>query len=346
MTKSKAKVQGFSIDSIPEPENIEDIIYSMMINPNLSNMNYFNSFNEIEISPDSVRDEDTEDKNIVDLGSGLYRTIMGTHALHHYLKDNPQKATEILISKASRRMVCLGATPVAVSAFLYHLDYRDPFSQDITTGVNAGLENCARAFSLKIMEKKVRFDYFKNQGPAPVTIIISMIGKLETERSFVTHTLKRKGNNIFCLGDSSDDVCASEYIEFYHGIPESGLQEFNLESELIIQNAVKELNDKKILSSASPVGKGGLFFTLFRAAVPNEFGFDITSAAEVRIDSFLFGESMGRIIVDVDPENEDAFVDYLSEKNIPFFTLGHVTKGEIRIDDISLGYIDKIIPGA
>jgi phosphoribosylformylglycinamidine synthase len=29
---------------------------------------------------------------------------------------------------------------------------------------------------------------------------------------------------------------------------------------------------------------------------------------------------------------------------VPFFALGHVTKGEIGIDDESYGYIDKMTP--
>ena len=40
--------------------------------------------------------------------------------------------------------------------------------------------------------------------------------------------------------------------------------------------------------------------------------------------------------------HEDEFVDFVFESNIPFFTLGHVTRGEIRIDDESFGYIDKM----
>jgi phosphoribosylformylglycinamidine synthase len=59
----------------------------------------------------------------------------------------------------------------------------------------------------------------------------------------------------------------------------------------------------------------------------------------------LFGEAMGRILVDVVPEKEDDFVDVLTEMKIPFFTLGHVTKGEIRVDDTSLGFIDKMSAG-
>ncbi len=101
----------------------------------------------------------------------------------------------------------------------------------------------------------------------------------------------------------------------------------------------------KLIESASPVGKGGLFFTLLRAAIPNELGFDITTAAETRIDSFLFGEAMGRILVEVNAKKEDDFVDFLTGLKVPFFTLGHITKGEVRIDDQSMGYIDKMTVG-
>ena len=88
-----------------------------------------------------------------------------------------------------------------------------------------------------------------------------------------------------------------------------------------------------------------MFFTLLRAAIPNELGFDITTSAETRIDSFLFGEAMGRILVGVHPDKEDDFVDAMSDMKVPFFTLGHVTKGEIRIDDESYGFIDKMTAG-
>ena len=37
--------QDFTINSIPEPENIDDVIYMLMVNPNLSAINYFNDFN-------------------------------------------------------------------------------------------------------------------------------------------------------------------------------------------------------------------------------------------------------------------------------------------------------------
>ena len=56
-------------------------------------------------------------------------------------------------------------------------------------------------------------------------------------------------------------------------------------------------------------------------------------------DAFLFGEAQGRVVVSVSETRETEFIDFMVRQDIPFFALGHVTKGEIRIDDISYGFI-------
>lgn len=335
----------FVIDSIPEPKKVKDIIFSLMVNPNLSSINYFNDFGELNISPDSIGGSDTDETGLFDVGTNGNRMVMSTHAFHHHLQNDPQKATEILVSRAVRKLVCLGAEPIAISAFLYHINFADPNGQFIASGAKKGLENAAVKFGLKVADRKIRFDYFSEHGPVSPTIIVSMMGQLGKNKNVITHSFKQKGNTVFLLGKSTDDIGSSEYLEFYHEIPDSPLPEFDIDNEIEIQSAIKQLNEMKLIESASPVGKGGLFFTLLRAATPSNLGFDITSIAETRIDSFLFGEAMGRIIVGVDAENVNEFVDALSEMKVPFFTLGHVTKGEIRIDDESLGYIDKMTAG-
>ena len=146
------------------------------------------------------------------------------------------------------------------------------------------------------------------------------------------------------IGGSYDDVNSSEYLEFYHEISESPLPVFDIDVEVALHSVMKRLIAEGLISSANPVGKGGLFFTLLRAGMPSGFGFDITSDAEIRKDAFLFGEAMGRIVVGVDSSKVDDFVDVMLALKFPFFALGHVTKGEIRIDDDSFGYIDKMTP--
>lgn len=341
MTEQENEWSSFSIDEISEPENIGDVVFSLMVNPNLSTINYFNDFSDQVITPDTVGDGDNDETGIFELDSTGQCVSMTTHAFHHHLENDPQKATEILISRAARKMLCSGARPQVVSAFLYHINFADPHGHLIASGARRGLERAARTFHLKVTDRKIRFDHFRGHGPVPPTLIVSMMGLVD-KNQIATHEFRSKGNNIFMIGKPSEDIGASEYLEFYHGVANSPLPEFELETEAAIQKALVRLHELKLVSSASPVGKGGLFFTLLRASFPNSLGFDITTVAEVRKDAFLFGEAMGRILVDVEPDKEDDFVDFLSGMGIPFFMLGHVTRGEIRIDDVSLGFTDKM----
>ena len=335
----------FSIDQIEEPKDINEIVFNLMVNPNLAPVNYFNDFSEEGFDLESVANGETDDNGIFTADNGQMMA-MTTHAFHHHLETDPQKATEILISRAARRMACYGVKPEAVSAFLYHINIAHPNGQFIASGAKKGLENASEKFGVKISGRKIRFDYFGGHGTVTPTIIISMMGSVDDKDNVITHKLKAKGNNIFVIGKSYDDINSSEYLEFYHEVSDSPLPVFDVDMEVRLNSTVKQLVDKRLISSASPVGKGGLFFSLMRAGMPAGLGFDITTDAEIRRDAFLFGESMGRLIVGVPTENEDDFVDFMQTTKLPFFTLGHVTKGEVRIDDESLGYIDKMIPNA
>ncbi len=345
MTELVQNKDASLIDQIEEPKDMNDIVFNLMVNPNLDPVNYFNDFSEEGMELDNMGGAENDETGIFTLANGD-TMAMTTHAFHHHLENDPQKATEILISRAARRMICLGAKPEAVSAFLYHINVANPNGQTIASGSKKGLENAATKFGMKVTERKIRFDNFSAHGTIHPTLIISMMGKISDKEKMVDHTLKKKGNNIFVIGKSYNDINSSEYLEFYHEVHDSPLPVFNIDVEAYLHEVMYSLIEKGLISSASPVGKGGLFFSLMRAGMPVGLGFDITTDAEIRKDAFLFGESMGRLIVGVPQENEDDFVDFMQETKLPFFTLGHVTKGEIRIDDESFGYIDKMTQNA
>jgi phosphoribosylformylglycinamidine synthase len=342
MAHETSNIEEFNLENIGEPEDINEVIYSLMVNPNLSQLNYFNDFSESIPDPRYMGNEDVDSSGVFELNHGSVRLVMTTHAIHHHVETDPKTAMEILISRATRKMVCFGATPIAVTSMLYHIDFGDPNGHLIASEAKRGLEDAAKAFKLKISDRKIRFDHFTGHEGLNPTIIVSLLGAYNELEKPMTPSFKVKGNNIFMLGRSVEDIASSEYLEFYHGITVSKLPQFDLPLEVKVQNAVRELIQKGLVQSASPVAKGGLFFTLMRSGWVNELGFDITTDAEIRRDAFLFGESMGRIIVGVHPDSEDDFVDFMTASKVPFFTLGHVTKGEIRIDDESYGFIDKM----
>jgi len=87
------------------------------------------------------------------------------------------------------------------------------------------------------------------------------------------------------------------------------------------------------------VSEGGVYACLLESCLENDLGFDITGDAEIRDDAFLFGEAQGRVIVSVDVNVEQEFIDLMLDNHFPFSTLGHVTRGELRFDDNSFGFI-------
>lgn len=341
MTTQNNEIQEFSIEQLPEEQDVQDIVYQLMADPNLAAINYFNDFSDEAIDLSSMSNDETEETGMFCSESGQMMAI-STHALHHHLEIDPQQATEILVSRAVRKMICFGAVPEAISSCLYHINVADPNGQFIAAGAKKGLENACRKFNIKLTDRKIRFDYFSAHGPVSPTIIVSIMASVPNKEMLVTHSFKKKGNSIFMIGNSYDDVNSSEYLEFYHEISESSLPVFDIDIEVKLHSVMKKLIQSGLLSSANPVSKGGLFFTLLRAGMPSGLGFDITTDAEIRTDAFLFGEAMGRIVVGVDPKKVDEFVDLMSSLKVPFFALGHVTKGEIRIDDDSFGFIDKM----
>jgi len=125
----------------------------------------------------------------------------------------------------------------------------------------------------------------------------------------------------------------------YHGVRYSPPPYFDLEEEYRMQHILSDLIKDHLINSAHDVSDGGLFITLVESAMVNGLGFDISTDDEIRIDAFLFGESQSRVVVTVTPSKVDRFVDFMRSQDFPFLLLGHVTKGEMRVDDYSLGFI-------
>jgi len=147
---------------------------------------------------------------------------------------------------------------------------------------------------------------------------------------------------IFLIGKSRNDINQSEYLRCIRKIENSPVPHFELEEEYAMQQVVSELIANHLVASAHDVSEGGLWITLLESAFEKQLGFDITSDADVRLDAFLFGEAQSRVVVSVGEEQEDAFIDKLNTAKIPFSVLGHVTKGDVRVDDLSFGYITDL----
>ena len=67
------------------------------------------------------------------------------------------------------------------------------------------------------------------------------------------------------------------------------------------------------------------------------YGFDILSCREVRLDAFLFGEEPGRFLVAIEEDQDDFFLQKLDDARVDACFLGRTTKGRILVDGFDFG---------
>lgn len=174
------------------------------------------------------------------------------------------------------------------------------------------------------------------------TPTIGMIGIVPDKSKIMTLDFKSKGDLIFLVGESVNDIASSEYLASYHGISESPAPHFDLEKEFELQQTVKNLIQNGLINAAHDCADGGLFIALTEMGMPNGLGFDIVTDAEVREDAFLFGEAQSRVIVGVNEDQEDEFIEFMMNQNVPYTLLGHVTKGKMCVDDEQYGSVSEL----
>jgi phosphoribosylformylglycinamidine synthase len=332
-----------SAEEVPMPGNLKDLARKMVSLPNVASRRWIYEQFDTMAGLSNLSAEHASDAGIVRINGTDMALAMSVDGNSRYGRLEPRKGTMIAVAEAARNIICSGGKPVAVADCLNYGDPADPYVyHDFAESVK-GIGEVCRKLEIPVIAGNVSFHNLTHDGEDIASVIptpvIGMVGILQSLEDVMTVNFRNKGDMIFLVGKSDNDISASEYLSFVHLINESAAPKFDLEYEIKLQQVISTLIKEKLISSAHDVSLGGLFITLVECALPTGLGFDITSPAEIRSDAFLFGESQSRVVVSVSAEQETQFLDFMMETGLHFSALGHVTKEELRIDDVSFGFI-------
>jgi len=167
----------------------------------------------------------------------------------------------------------------------------------------------------------------------PPTLLISAVGVIPDALKSVSIDLKYSGDLVYILGETKDELGASEY----HSMISEEEQKDYLGNNVPCVDAVKnrklykdfyEAAQKELVSSAISVGRGGLAVALAKMAMAGNLGMDVSLAhlpGKISRDEIaLFSESQGRIVASVAPENKNKFEKVLKKNS--FALMGKVNK--------------------
>jgi phosphoribosylformylglycinamidine synthase len=261
-----------------------------------------------------------------------------------YCAIDPRAGARLIVAEAARNVVCVGARPIAITNCLNFASPERPEVMWSFSEVIDGLAEACEALETPVVSGNVSF-YNETEGrgihPTPV---IGMVGLVEDVRRVVTQGFKREGDLIALVGETSDDLSASEYESTVLG---RGVEEMidagarvpalDLARERAVQQAVLLAAEEGLLHSAHDCSDGGLavalaeccFSTLGRDAV----GASVQLAGGgLSSEALLFGETPSRVVVSFDESQRTRMERIAAQAGAPFHVIGRAGGTRLRIN--------------
>ena len=253
---------------------------------------------------------------------------------------DPRMGAKLSVAEAARNVVCVGATPIAVTNCLNFASPERPEVMWSFSEVIDGITEACSAFDSPVVSGNVSF-YNETDGSGILpTPTIGMVGIIDDTRNLVTHGFKSEGDIIAVIGTASDDLDASEYAQTILGMTTADLiaigsvPQIDLKLERKVQSTVLKLADEMIVRSAHDCADGGLavaiaeccFSSLGRDAVGANINLKANGLSD---ESLLFGESPSRIVVSFAPE--DLYRVEAIAGTCPFEVIGKVGGNTLSI---------------
>lgn len=180
-----------------------------------------------------------------------------------------------------------------------------------------------------ISGKDSMFNDFKgydgNDNPVkisiPPTLLVSGIGVVQNVDQSVSLDPKAAGDLVYLLGDTKDELGASEYYAM-HKKTGQNVPETDGAANLALYKAMSKANEHHWIASALPLTLGGLGVALAKKCIASGLGMDVRLLSTLRLDKYLFSESTGRVLVTIDPKHKQD-IEFLFGDDAHF--LGTVT---------------------
>jgi phosphoribosylformylglycinamidine synthase subunit PurL len=281
-----------------------------------------------------------------------------------YCALDPREGGRIAVSEAARNLTCSGARPLAVTD---NLNFGNPYKAENFWQLREAVEGIAeacRTFGTPVVGGNVSLYNESPVGVVDPTPTVAMVGLIDNEKHITTQWFKNKGDAIILIGgprsvaskdkddtevvppaaanDRGYSLGGSRFFKVCFGKKVGPVPKLDIELELAVQNAVRDLIRLGLVRSAHDCSEGGMAVALAECCFsPNRlFGAEIhfenrgcagETPASTDATTLLFNEAQSRVIISCEPKNTERVLSELKSKNIPHAQIGSVITDSLRV---------------
>ncbi|MDB4819164.1 MAG: AIR synthase-related protein [Candidatus Thalassarchaeaceae archaeon] len=331
----------------PTTDHIEmgEVLSRLMARPNVASKEWWVRSYDHEVIAQSVikpfcgvnHDAPGDAAVIAPIQGGTQGAVISNGIVPRYSDIDAYAMAAASIDEALRNAVCVGVD-LDLIAGLDNFCWPDPVESAKTPDgryklaqlvrANRALDEVCRAYNLPCISGK---DSMKNDATldgkkisVPPTLLFSLIGNHSDVRKAVSSDFKKIGDKIYLVGETHQELGASELAFMLRdesdGVSGIGGQVPQIDTgrNLSLYRSLTDSMSKGLVSSAHDCSDAGL------AAAVAECCFGCDSGANLDLSTLfsptndldswgaLFGESLGRILVSVSPENAQRFEESMN----------------------------------
>ncbi len=247
-----------------------------------------------------------------------------------YCYLNPRRGAMLALAEAARNVACAGGVPIGATNCLNFGNPERPEIMWQLVEVIEGLADACRALEIPITGGNVSL-YNETDGRAIYpTPIIGVVGVIEDASRVLTRTFKGAGDAVVLLGEDRGELGGSEYLKVVHGLVRGDAPALDLTREAALIKLVTDAAATGLLRSAHDCSDGGIAVTLAESCFDTAgIGATVDLEASAAPATALFSESASRIVVSVEPSNQQQLLALATAAGVPARRIG--TTGGSRL---------------
>jgi len=250
-----------------------------------------------------------------------------------YCYIDPKGGAAAAVIESGRNVAMSGARPLAITDCL---NYGNPENPEVMWQFGEGClgikEACAELTTPVIGGNVSLYNETNGVSVFP-TPSIATVGVNDDQNNVLMSSFSTAGNALYLVGESKSEFGGSLYMKEICDTVAGELPEIDYKKELVLWDLVIEGNKKHLLECAKDASSGGVAIALAKMAAVSGLGCDVQmSVADARD---IFAESMSRAIIEVKPENCDAFEAMLDE-SLAVEKIGLVGGETLSINDVTM----------
>jgi phosphoribosylformylglycinamidine synthase II len=347
-----AEAREWTVASFPylESDGVGAALRKLLSHPTIASKRWvWQQYDHMVMSGCTV--EPGSDAGVVSLSiAGIdKRLAIANDCNNRFCYLDPYKGAQIAFAECMRNLACSGARALAVTDNLNFANPNKPEAYHMLKECVKGLADACSFFDVPVVGGNVSLYNEHGQGAIDPTPVVSMIGLIGDANQVTRSFIAQAGESVILLGGLPHELGGSYYLQTQFGKKEGRVPEVDLSGEKKVQDFLLSQISNGSVQAAHDVSEGGLLVALAEMLFGEvDLGLSLlldSRGPSDRLDSLLFGESQGRVLVSVSAERQASILHAAEESGLAAQALGSTDEsGRFKISIAGDEIFDAAVP--